>query len=62
MGVDLEYDGHVDRWDRDIVAQHAAEEVEAKARKAMQGDAGADSGSGPDAGAALKPKAVRQKR
>jgi hypothetical protein len=43
MGLDESYDGHVDRWDRDLIAQAQADEAERQAREAMakNGDGGA---------------------
>jgi hypothetical protein len=33
MGVDLDFDGHVDRWDRDEIAARAVAEKEAAEEK-----------------------------
>jgi hypothetical protein len=63
MGVDDNYDSHVDRWDRDDQLRREQEEAENKVRAAMA-EAGApvapppaaapDAGGGKDAGAPKK--------
>jgi hypothetical protein len=54
MGHDIDYDGHVDRWDRDEVAERAALEQELqeeeKQKKERSDEANAAEGKAPAQG------------
>jgi hypothetical protein len=46
-GVDLDFDGHVDRWDRDEIALREIEAKEAKDEAAQKSAEAADAGATP---------------
>jgi hypothetical protein len=65
MGVDLDFDGRIDRWDHDEIARRAADDAERAAEKAAtpvaaDGGAGAADGGASTEGAAAKRKAAKK--
>jgi hypothetical protein len=50
MGVDVDHDGRVDRWNRDGVAAHQPAPAEASTANSTDTDSGDEDAAEPDSG------------